>query len=107
MIFKSTYRVVPASVVITVINADLTAIDASVSAEAEVVWHERIAIGLVDDVALEEGTLRGSRVGLLGLSDHDGLVLEVVIDGDLSDAEVLQATLDDVLFEVTVESQDL
>lgn len=107
MIFKSTYRVVPASVVITVINADLTAIDASVSAEAEVVWHERIAIGLVDDVALEEGTLRGSRVGLLGLSDHDRLILKVVVNRQLSIATILKSALDNVLFEVALESEDL
>jgi len=44
---------------------------------------------------------------LLGLGDHDRLVLQVVEDGDMSHSGILEAALNDVLFEVTVESQDL
>jgi len=95
------------SVVITVVDADLAAEDASVAANGEIVWHEWAAIGLQNDLTLEESTLRGTRVHLLGLSDHDGLVFQVVENCDLPDLGVLEAGLDDVLLEETVESQDL
>lgn len=96
-----------ASVLVTVIDADLTTVDSSVAADREVIWHEWLAIGLQDDVSLEECALRCTTVDLLRLSDHDGLVLEVIEDGDFPDAIVLQAALDNMLFEVTEESQDL
>ena len=102
-----TYSIEFASVVITVVDADLAAIDASVAADREVVWHEGAAVGLQDNLALEEGTLRSTRVGLLGLSHHDRLVFQVVEDCHFPDLEIFKTTLDDVLFEVTVESQDL
>lgn len=96
-----------ASVVISVVNANLTAEDASVAANREVVWHEGATVGLQHDLALEEGALWRARVDLLGLGDHDGLVLKVVEDGHLSDLKVLETALDNVLLEVTVESQHL
>ena len=102
-----TYGVELAGVVIAVVDADLAAKDARVAANGEVVWHERAAIGLENDLALEECTLRSSRVDLLWLSDHDGLVLQVVENRHLSNLEVLKSALDDVLLEVTVESEDL
>ena len=58
-------------------------------------------------MALQESTLGDTRVSLLGLSDHDRLVLKVVEDGDLSDASVLETALNDMLLEVALESQDL
>jgi len=58
-------------------------------------------------MALQERALRDACVDLLVLSDHDRLVLEVVEDGDLADAEILEAALDDVLLEVALETQDL
>jgi len=66
-----TYLVVLASVFVSVVDADLAAIDAGVCANAEVVGHEGGAVSLQNDLALEEGTLGNARVGLLGLSDHD------------------------------------
>ena len=51
--------------------------------------------------------MRHSRVDLLWLTDHDGLVFEVVVDDDLSHSGVLETALNDVLFEVTGELQDL
>lgn len=58
-------------------------------------------------MALQESTLGDASVDLLGLGDHNRLVLQVVEDGDLSDASVLEAALNDVLLEVALESQDL
>ena len=66
-----TYLVILASVFVSVVDADLAAIDTSVCANAEVVGHEGCAVSLQNDLALEEGTLGDTRVGLLGLSDHD------------------------------------
>lgn len=101
------YLVVLASVIITVVDADLATIDAGVAADAEVVRNEGSAVGLQDDVALQESTLRDASVDLLGLGDHNRLVLKVVEDSDLSDASVLEAALNNVLLEVALESQNL
>lgn len=104
---RRTYLIELASVVIGVVDADLAAKDAGIAADREVVWHEGATVGLQHDLALEEGALRCTRVHLLGLGDHDRFILEVVEDGHLSDLGVLQAALNNVLFEETVESQDL
>ena len=101
------YLVVLASVIITIVDADLATIDAGVAADAEVVRNEGSAVGLQDDVALQESTLRDASVDLLGLGDHNRLVLKVVEDSDLSDASVLEAALNNVLLEVALESQNL
>jgi len=58
-------------------------------------------------VALEESTLGYARVDLLGLGDHDRLILHVVEDGHLSDAVVLETALNNVLLEEALETQDL
>ena len=99
-----TYLVESASVGVAVVDADDTAVDASVSTDAEIIWHERVAVRLVHDLTLKELTLRGARVALLGFLNLNGLVLEVVADDNLSDAAVLELALHDALFEVTVES---
>jgi len=101
------YLVEAAGVVVAVVDSDLAAVDAGVASDAEVVWHERRAVLLQDHMALQERALRDACVDLLVLSDHDRLVLEVVEDGDLADAEILEAALDDVLLEVALETQDL
>lgn len=85
----------------------MAAVDTSVTANREVVWHEWAAIGLQDDLTLEESTLRGTSVHLLGLSHHNGLVFQVVENCDFPDFGVFQTGLNDVLLEETVESQDL
>jgi hypothetical protein len=58
-------------------------------------------------VALQESALRDTSVDQLGLSDHDGLIFKVVEDGDLSNAFILEAALNDVLLEVALETQHL
>lgn len=55
----------------------------------------------------EEGSLRNSTVLLLGLNEHDGFVLQVVINDQFSDSVVLKSALHDVLLAETVESQNL
>ena len=102
-----TYSVEFARVVITVENADYATENLRIGANGEVVWHEGEAIRLEDDLAFEESTLGHASVSLLGLRNHDRLVLQVVEDGHLSDTVVLKTALNDGLLEVTVESQDL
>ena len=104
---RKSYLIVTARVVITVVDADLTAIDASVGSDAEVVGHERATVRLQDDVALEEGALGNARVDLLGLRDHNGLVLKVEEDGHFPDAVVLETALNNMLLEVALEAEDL
>ena len=105
--FSFTYTVELASVFITVVDADLATINASVSVNVEVIWHERLAVGLKADMTLEEGTLRCSRVDLLGLSHHHRFVFKVVKDCHFSILSDLKTAFNDMLPEVTVESQDL
>ena len=62
---------------------------------------------LENDLAFQESALWNARVDLLGLSDHDRLVFQVVEDCHLPDAIVLEAALDDMLLEVTIEAEDL
>ena len=71
--FEFTYSKELPGVVITVVEANLSAEDADITADAEVVWHERRcrAILLEDHLALQESTLRGSGVHNLWLSHHD------------------------------------
>lgn len=95
------------SIIISRVEAEFSGIDLDISLQREVLWHHWAAIWLEIYQALEEGTLRNTRVYLLGLGDHDRLVLQVVEDGDKSHSGILEAALNDVLFEVTVESQDL
>ena len=62
---------------------------------------------LENDLAFQESALWNARVDLLRLSDHDRLVFQVVEDGHLPDAIVLETALDDMLLEVTIEAEDL
>ena len=92
---------------ITVVDADLSSINASVTSDREVIWHISVTVLPENDLAFQESSLRDARVDLLGLSDHDRLVFQVVVDGHLPDAIILEAALDDVLLEVTIEAEDL
>lgn len=58
-------------------------------------------------MSFEEGALGDSRVHLLGLSDHDRLVFQVVENQGFSNSEVLETALDNALFGVCEEFEDL
>jgi hypothetical protein len=97
-----------ARILIAVGDADGAAEDSNVEADAEVLGHEgRHAIGLEHHLALKEGALRHARVHNLGLSHHNALVLQEVEDGEVVNAEVLEAALDDSLLEVAGETEHL
>ena len=106
MTFRITYSEELSSIVVTVINAHDSAENGDVGANAEVSGQEWLlgAVLLDDHLALEEGTLWLSSVRDLRLSDHDRLVFEVVEDGHFANPEVLEATFDNALLEVGVES---
>jgi hypothetical protein len=44
---------------------------------------------------------------LLRLNDHDGLVLQKVVDKDIVNSEVFKTAFDNAFFEVTVEAKNL
>lgn len=104
---SDSYLVEATSVIIAVVDAHLTPVDASVASNAEVVWHEWAAISLQSDVSLQEVTLRQTCVDLLGLGHHDGLVFQEVEDGDPADSEIFEPALSHVFLEVGLEAQDL
>jgi len=98
-----------AGILITVVDADRAAAQSDVLANGEIgrlVRHLR-AILSDDHLALEENTLGTARVGDLRLNELDGAILKVVEDGQLANAVVLEAGLDNGFFEVTVETEDL
>jgi hypothetical protein len=67
-----TYSEEISSVGIAVINADLSAKNANVKTNAEVVRHEGAhSITLEDHLTLEKSSLRDARIFLFGLSDHN------------------------------------
>ena len=92
---------------IAVVNAHGAAHNGDVDSNAEIVWHEGSAVTLEDNLALEELALRDAGVGLLRFSQVEGLVLEEVADGNLSDTSVFQSRLNHTLLEVAIESQHL
>lgn len=104
-----TYHEELSRVIITVINAELTSIDADVTTNGEVLWHEGLlgSVTLENHVSLKESALRNSTIGLLGLGDHDRLILKIVENGRFADSEVFEAALNNALFGVGVKSQDL
>ncbi len=44
---------------------------------------------------------------MLRLNDHDGLVLQKVVDKDIVNSEVFKTAFDNAFFEVTVEAKNL
>jgi hypothetical protein len=72
-----TYHHELSGVLIGIVDAEDTPIDSDVKANAEVGGHEGLlrAVTLEDHVSLQEGSLGNTTVRLLGLSDHDGLIL--------------------------------
>lgn len=90
------------SVIITVVNAENSSVNTDVKSNGEIVGHEGLlgAVTLEDHVAFEEGSLGDTGVHLLGLSDHDRFVLEVVEDDGLADSVVFKSALDNTLFGV-------
>jgi len=78
-------------VFISIVDSKNATVDGDIKANREVGGHEGLlrAIALEDHVSLKEWTLGNSTVLLLRLSDHDGLVFEIVEDHSLSDSEVL------------------
>jgi hypothetical protein len=95
------------AVIITIIDADLSAVDSNVAANAEVLGKVGLAICLDDHVALQERTLRDSTVLLLRLCDHDRPIFKVVKDRHLANSKVFKTALDNALFTIAVKSEDL
>ena len=106
MTFRITYREELSSIVVTVVNAHDSAEDRDISADAEVLGEEWFlgAVLLDDHLALKEGTLWLSSVRNLRLGNHERLVFKVVEDGHFANSVVLEATFDNALLEVGVES---
>ena len=103
-----TYREELAGVLVSISDADGAAVNANVSANTEVLGHEGAhTIRLEHHLALEEGALGDAGVLSLGLDDHNGLVLQVVVDLELANTVVLDAGLDDSLLKVARETEDL
>lgn len=98
-----------ASVLINVIDTDAAPKNANVEANAEVgrKHGETRAVLLEDHLALEENALRSTAVGLARLTDHNGVVLQMIQNDQLADTVVLEAALNDAFLEVTIKSQHL
>ena len=104
-----TYSKEVPGVLVTVSNPNAPAEYLYVLADSEVSGKEGLvrAVVLEDHGALEEGTLGRATVHLLGLDDHDGVVLQVVQHYQLPNLKVLQSALNHTLLKETVKSQHL
>jgi len=89
----STFLKESSRVIIAIINAENAAVNGNISADREVGGHEGLlrSVTLEDHVALKESSLRNTRVGLLGLSNHDRLIFKVVEDNGLANSEVFKS----------------
>jgi len=96
------------SVLVSISDTDATAMDANVEADTEVLRHEWAhTVTLEDHLALKEGTLWHTGVLDLWFNDHDGLVLEEIVDEHLVDSVVFKSAFDNAFFEVAVEAENL
>jgi len=97
------------SVLISIVDSNATAIDSNIKTNTEVLRQEWLlrSVWLEDHLSLEESTLRGTRINLLRLGDHDRLVFKEIENGNLAKAVVFQTAFDNAFFEITLESQNL
>ena len=90
---NTTYAEELSGVGIAIINSDRPSADANIESYSEIGGLEW-ALGAVlpkDDLSIKEGSLRGSGVSNLGLSDHNRPILKEVEDDDLSYSHVLKS----------------
>jgi hypothetical protein len=80
-------------------------VDANVKIAPNVVFG--LVFGIWEFVSLQEDSLRDSRVLDSWLDDVDGVIVKVVVDGALSNSEVLVGVFDNWFLEVAVEAQNL
>ena len=94
---------------ISIVDSNATTVDSNVKTNTEILRHKWFlrSVRLEDHLSLEESTLWGTRINLLGLSDHNRLIFEEVENGHLTKAVVFQTAFDNTFFEITLESQNL
>jgi hypothetical protein len=104
-----TYSEELTSVLVSIVYSDTSAVDAHIETDSEVSWEEWLSRTILfqNHLSLQENTLWGATVGLFWLVDHDGVILQVVQDDQLSDSVVFKSALDDALLEVAQKSEDL
>ena len=103
-----TYSEELSGVGVTVVDADLSAKNTNVKANAEVVRHEGAhSVALEDHLTLQESSLWNARVFLFGLSDHNWFILQEVVDVEKVHSEVFETALNYTFFEVTEKAEDL
>jgi len=82
--------------------------DADVETDTEVLGKERAhSITFKYHLSLKEVTLWDTRVNLLGLDDHDWLILKVVVNEDRVNSEIFKTAFNDWFFEVAEEAENL
>ena len=94
------------SVLVTISYPDSSSVHADIKANSEVLGQERLlgAVPPNHHLPLEEDSLRSATVDLFGLVDHDGVVLEIVVEGQFADAVVFQFAFHHALLEITEKS---
>mmetsp|Transcript_763 Transcript_763/g.2075 ORF Transcript_763/g.2075 Transcript_763/m.2075 type:complete len:272 (-) Transcript_763:273-1088(-) len=92
---------------VTVCDEDATAIDLEGGAHLDVLRLEVAPPGGREPMPADELALWDSAVVLLGLDDLAGVILQVVIDRDLSNTEVFQVRLNDRLLEIAAEAEHM
>lgn len=90
-------------------DSDASASNSNVHSDVKVLGKKRKAraVLLQNHLPLEEDTLGSARVHLLRFVQHDRVVLQVVVDHQVSDSEILQSALNNAFFEVSEEAENL
>jgi hypothetical protein len=82
--------------------------NSNIQANTEVCGHKwSHTVALEYHLALEESSLWNAGVALLWLDNHDGFVLQEVVNENLVDSVIFKSALNDALFEVTVKAEHL
>jgi hypothetical protein len=94
---------------IDIIDTDAAAEDANVEANAEIgrKHGQTRTVLLEDHLALEENALGSAAVCLAGLTDHNGVILQMVQNDQFANAVVLEAALNHAFLEITIKSEHL
>ena len=94
---------------IAIIDSDASSSDSNVYSNVKVLRKEREAgaVLLQNHLPLEEDSLGSAGVHLLGFVKHDGVVLQVVVDHQVSNSEILKSALNNAFFEVSEEAENL
>mmetsp|Transcript_27970 Transcript_27970/g.55067 ORF Transcript_27970/g.55067 Transcript_27970/m.55067 type:complete len:506 (-) Transcript_27970:221-1738(-) len=92
--------------VVAVCQAEDTAVDAEFSGDEEIVKVDKLVVALGDAVSLDENALGDTGVLNLGLGNVHRVILQIVVDHALANAEIFERARVHSFFEEAEKAQD-